>query len=85
MVLRSRLLGSTFLEGPATDFEISLTSSIGSHIVNEALYNELSGTISGLCFVEWTGRRNGPGGGYRRFDAGWAHQSRSRRPSQFLA
>src|SRR5580700_1643769 len=42
-------LGSAYLEGPATDFEISLTSSIGQHIVNEALYNELPGQYRGFA------------------------------------
>ena len=49
------LLGSTYLEGPATDFEISLTSSIGSHIVNEALYNELPGQYRGYALFEGQG------------------------------
>jgi hypothetical protein len=48
-------LGSAFLEGPATDFEISLTSSIGSHIVNEALYNELPGQYRGFALLNGQG------------------------------
>ena len=48
-------LGSAFLEGPATDFEISLTSSIGQHIVNEALYNELPGQYRGFALLNGQG------------------------------
>jgi hypothetical protein len=48
-------LGSAFLEGPATDFEISLTSSIGPHIVNEALYNELPGQYRGFALLNGQG------------------------------
>ncbi len=48
-------LGSAYLEGPATDFEISLTSSIGSHIVNEALYNELPGQYRGFALLNGQG------------------------------
>jgi hypothetical protein len=49
------LLGSTYLEGPATDFEISLTSTIGPHIVNEALYNELPGQYRGYALFQGQG------------------------------
>ncbi len=48
-------LGSAFLEGPATDFEISLTSTIGQHIVNEALYNELPGQYRGFALLNGQG------------------------------
>jgi hypothetical protein len=48
-------LGSAYLEGPATDFEISLTSSIGPHIVNEALYNELPGQYRGFALLNGQG------------------------------
>ena len=48
-------LGSAYLEGPATDFEISLTSSIGPHIVNEALYNELPGQYRGYSLLPGQG------------------------------
>jgi Carboxypeptidase regulatory-like domain len=48
-------LGSAYLQGPATDFEISLTSSIGSHIVNEALYNELPGRYRGSALLQGQG------------------------------
>ena len=48
-------LGSAFLEGPATDFEISLTSSMGPHIVNEALYNELPGQYRGYALLNGQG------------------------------
>ena len=48
-------LGSAYLEGPATDFEISLTSSIGPHIVNEALYNELPGQYRGFALFNGQG------------------------------
>jgi hypothetical protein len=48
-------LGSAFLAGPATDFEISLTSSIGPHIVNEALYNELPGQYRGYALLNGQG------------------------------
>jgi len=48
-------LGSAFLEGPASDFEISLTSSIGQHIVNEALYNELPGQYRGFALLNGQG------------------------------
>jgi hypothetical protein len=48
-------LGSAFLEGPATDFEISVTSSIGPHIVNEALYNELPGQYRGFALLNGQG------------------------------
>ena len=48
-------LGSAFLEGPASDFEISLTSSIGPHIVNEVLYNELPGQYRGFALLNGQG------------------------------
>ena len=48
-------LASAFLEGPATDFEISFTSSIGPHIVNEALYNELPGQYRGFALLNGQG------------------------------
>ncbi len=48
-------LGSAYLEGPATDFEISLTSSIGPHIVNEVLYNELPGQYRGFALLNGQG------------------------------
>ena len=49
------LLTSAFLEAPATDFEISLTSSIGPHIVNEVLYNELPGQYRGFALLNGQG------------------------------
>ncbi len=49
------LLGNTFLEGPATDFEISLTSTFGSHVVNELLYNELPGQYRGFALFQGKG------------------------------
>jgi hypothetical protein len=49
------LLTSTHLEGPATDFEISLTSTFGSHIVNEVLYNELPGQYRGFALFQGQG------------------------------
>ena len=48
-------LASAYLEGPATDFEISFTSSIGPHIVNEALYNELPGQYRGFALLNGQG------------------------------
>lgn len=49
------LLGSTRLVGPATDFEISLTSAFGAHIVNELLYNELPGQYRGYALFQGKG------------------------------
>jgi len=49
------LLTDTYLEGPATDFEIALTSTIGPHIVNEALYNELPGQYRGFALFQGQG------------------------------
>jgi Carboxypeptidase regulatory-like domain len=41
------LLGSTYLQAPAANLEIAFTSTIGSHIVNEALYSQLLGEYRG--------------------------------------
>ena len=49
------LLGSTSLNGPATNFEISLTSSFGAHIVNELLFNELPGRYRGYALFQGQG------------------------------
>lgn len=51
------LLTSTYLEGPATDFEISWTSTIKSHIVNELLYSELPGQYRGFALFQGQGAK----------------------------
>lgn len=49
------LLTSTFLEGPASNYEISWTSTIKSHIVNELLYSQLQGQYRGFALFQGQG------------------------------
>lgn len=49
------LLTSTYLVGPATNFEVSWTSTIKSHIVNELLYSELPGQYRGNALFQGQG------------------------------
>jgi Carboxypeptidase regulatory-like domain len=49
------LLGSTYLQGPAANFELSLTSAFGSHLVNEVLYSQLLGQYRGNALFQGQG------------------------------
>ena len=49
------LLTSTYLQGPAANFEISLTSTFGTHLVNEALYSQLLGQYRGDALFQGQG------------------------------
>ena len=49
------LLTSTYLQGPANNLEIAVTSTFGSHVVNEALYSQLLGRYRGSALFQGQG------------------------------
>jgi hypothetical protein len=49
------LLTSTYLQGPAANLEVALTSSFGSHLVNEFLYSQLLGQYRGSALFQGQG------------------------------
>jgi len=49
------LLGSTYLQGPATNFEGSLTSSFRSSIVNQVLFSHLQGEYRSTAYFQGQG------------------------------
>ena len=49
------LLTSTYLQAPAANLEIALTSTFGSHVVNEALYSQLLGQYRGAALFQGQG------------------------------
>lgn len=50
-------LGSTYLQGPATNIEGAVTTTFGASLVNEALFSHLQGQYRSTAFFEGQGAR----------------------------
>lgn len=49
------LLGSTYLQGPATNFEVALTSSFRASVVNQVLFSHLAGQYRSTAYFQGQG------------------------------